>query len=70
MDHETRTWQRLAILASATIGLLIARVWRGRPLATNWLGETPEQVIERRLAACEAHLQDLEERLHGNAQHR
>ncbi len=41
------------------------RLRRRDPVVTeaDLFDETPEEVIERRLAACEAHLADLEERM-------
>lgn len=64
MDKEARQWRALAVSAAATVGLLVARVLIGRPLAShhvtrNWLGETLDDQIERRLAACESSVQEL-----------
>lgn len=64
MDKGARQWRALAISAAGTVGLLVARVLIGRPLANHhvardWLGETIDDQIERRLAACESSVQEL-----------
>ncbi len=65
------SWPRLAIAAAVTIILLVARVIVGRPLVrraaapVNWLGETPERELQRRVAACEANLGNVWEVLNG-----
>ena len=59
-----RHWRNLAISAAATVGLLVARALAGRPLASrhvlrNWLEETLDDEVQRRLAACETSIQEL-----------
>lgn len=59
------TTGRLLAAAVATIVLLVARVLLGRPLLrpaaapANWLGETPDAEVRRRLGACEANLANV-----------
>ena len=64
MDKDTRHWRNLAISAAATVGLLVARVLAGQPLANrhvlrNWLDETLDDEVQRRLQACETSIQEL-----------
>ena len=63
------TERRLLVAAVATIVLLVARVLLGRPLArragpvTDWLGESPDRELRRRLGAVEANLANVWEEL-------
>ena len=71
MKRDRNDWRRLAIGASGAITLLVARLvlihaggsrstWEiVRGFCKDPFGETHDEEIERRLSACEAHLQTL-----------
>lgn len=63
-DRETRAWKRLAVSAAGAVALLTARVLYGRPLldggvVRNFMGETLEDQLYRRLNACEESIRNL-----------